>query len=310
LVAEELSRGWMSVASVLARGNSFYRMVPGSGEQRKRRIERMAAGDYLGALAISEPGAGSDMSAIRTRAQRDGDHWVVNGNKYWCTFADEADFLSVVCRVDDGDGGSSLQVIPVDKQRGGFPAGVQGAPIPKIGYHGWRTFELAFDSARVPAQTDQPAQDLRAIKHTLTIARAHTAARSIGLAQAALDQAMAYACERVQFGRPIAQFQAIRFKIATMATEIEAARALMYSVASRVDAGERADKEAAMVKYFASEMSERVTSEAMQILGGAGYTTDYPVERYWRDARLTKIFEGTSEIMQKIISDRLLGREK
>ena len=140
------------------------------------------------------------------------------------------------------------------------------------------------------------------------MARAHTAARSIGAAQGALNVAVDYANEREQFGSPIGKFQAIRFKIATAATEIEAARQLMYHVCSEIDAGRRADKEAAMVKYFAAEMSERVTSECLQIMGGAGYTTHYPVERYWRDARLTKIFEGTSEIMQRIISDRIMGK--
>ncbi|WP_456656451.1 acyl-CoA dehydrogenase family protein [Bradyrhizobium sp. JR3.5] len=142
----------------------------------------------------------------------------------------------------------------------------------------------------------------------LELARAHTAARSIGLAQAALDHAMAYAKERVQFGEPIANFQAIRFKIATMATEIEAARQLMYHTCCEIDADRPAGMLTSMVKFFASEMAERVTSEALQILGGAGYTTLHPVERYWRDARLTKIFEGTSEIQQRIISDKLLGQ--
>lgn len=311
LVAEELAQGWMSVASLLARGNSFYKMVPGTPADRKDKIARMASGNYLGALAMSEPAAGSDLSAIKTRAVRDGDDWVINGSKYWCTFADGADFISVVCRVEGESGEPALRIIPVEKPRGELPGGVQGSPIPKIGYHGWKTWELAFDNARVPV-ADDPERDasLMAIKNTLTVARAHTAARSIGLSQAALDQAIAYAKERQQFGKPIAEFQAIRFKIATMATEIEAARQLMYSVATQIDSGERADKEAAMVKYYASEISERVTSEAMQILGGAGYTTDYPVERYWRDARLTKIFEGTSEIMQRLISDRILGRAK
>ena len=142
----------------------------------------------------------------------------------------------------------------------------------------------------------------------LETARAHTAARSIGLAQGALEDATAYAQEREQFGMPIAEFQAIRFKIATMATEIEAARQLLYSVCNSIDTGARCDKEASMVKYFASEMAERVTSEAMQILGGAGYTKLHAVERHWRDARLTKIFEGTSEIQQRIISDKILGK--
>lgn len=313
LVAEELARGWMSVASLIARGNGFYRSVPGTGEARRAKIEAMAQGRYLGAAALSEPQTGSDLSSVACRARRDGEEWVITGNKYWCTFADGADFISVLCRIDDPaapEGSRGTVAVIVEKPRGELPKGVSGSPIPKIGYFGWKTWELHFDNVRAPAQ---PARDgegraFQATAAALGVARAHTAARSIGLAQAALDHAMAYAKERVQFGQPIADFQAIRFKIATMATEIEAARQLMYHTCAELDAGRPATMETSMVKYFASEMSERVTSEALQILGGAGYTTLHPVERYWRDARLTKIFEGTSEIQQRIISDQLLGK--
>ena len=319
LVAEELARGWMSVASIIARGNGFYRSIPGWGAERDEKIARMAVGDYLGAFAMSEPGAGSDMAGVRCRARRDGDEWVISGNKYWCTFADGADFISVICRIDTEDDArqAGMKSISVEKPRGELPAGVTGSPIPKIGYHGWKTWELHFDEVRAP-NIESPPEARRGapgmsggfvgIQQGLEVARAHTAARSIGAAEGALQVAVAYAAEREQFGQPIARFQAIRFKIATMATEIEAARQLMYYVCSEIDSGRRCDKEAAMVKYFAAEMAERVTSEALQILGGAGYTTHYPVERYWRDARLTKIFEGTSEIMQRIISDRILGK--
>lgn len=319
LVAEELARGWMSVASLIARGNSFYRSIPGYGAERDEKIARMAVGDYLGAFAMSEPNVGSDMASVTCRATREGDEWVINGSKYWCTFADGADFISVICKVDsDSDSRQAgMKSIPVEKPKGELPKGVQGSPIPKIGYHGWKTWELHFDNVRVPAY-DPPADSFNGakgmdggfvgIQQGLEVARAHTAARSIGAAQGALNVAIDYANERVQFGQPIAKFQAIRFKVATAATEIEAARQLMYYVCNEIDSGRRCDKEAAMVKYFAAEMSERVTSECLQILGGAGYTTHYPVERYWRDARLTKIFEGTSEIMQRIISDRIMGK--
>ncbi len=319
LIAEELARGWMSVASVIARGNGFWRSVPGFGPVRDEKIARMAVGDYLGAFAMSEPNAGSDMAGVSCRATRDGGDWIINGNKYWCTFADGADFISVVCRVetDSESRQAGMKSIAVEKPRGELPEGVQGSPIPKIGYHGWKTWELHFDNVRVPA-IDAPVEDgagpatmgggFVGIQRGLEVARAHTAARSIGAAQGALNVAVDYANEREQFGSPIGKFQAIRFKIATAATEIEAARQLMYHVCTQIDAGRRADKEAAMVKYFAAEMSERVTSECLQIMGGAGYTTHYPVERYWRDARLTKIFEGTSEIMQRIISDRIMGK--
>lgn len=196
------------------------------------------------------------------------------------------------------------------KPRGELPAGVAGSPIPKIGYFGWKTWELAFDDCRVPASAmiGQEGRGFYLAQQGLEMARAHTAARSIGLARGALEDSIAYAKERAQFGNPIAEFQAIRFKIAHMATEIEASRQLMYHVCESIDTGQRCDLEAGMVKYYAAEMAERVTSEGVQIHGGAGYTTLHAVERYWRDARLTKIFEGTSEIQLRIISDKLLGR--
>ena len=311
LVAEELARGWMSVASIIARGNRFYSSVPGHKEERLAKIALMAKGRYLGAAALSEPQTGSDLSSVACRARRDGDHWIITGNKYWCTFADGSDFIRVLCRLDDPSGAKAGTVsVSVEKPKGELPKGVTGSPIPKIGYYGWKTWELHFDHVRAPALPDGEGEGraFQAAAAGLEVARAHTAARSIGLARAALDHAMAYAKERVQFGEPISNFQAIRFKIATMATEIEAARQLMHHTCTEIDAGRPAGTLTSMVKYFASEMAERVTSEALQILGGAGYTTLHPVERYWRDARLTKIFEGTSEIQQRIISDRLLGK--
>jgi len=315
-VAEELARGWMSVASIIARGNSFYRSIPGEGDERRRKIELMAKGQYLGAAALSEPGTGSDLSGVQCRARREGDEWVLNGSKYWCTFADGADYISVLCRIDDPDapgGRAGTTSVSVEKPKGELPKGCTGSPIPKIGYFGWRTWELHFDNVRAPvrvSETGNPeaGRAVQGVAFGLGLARAHTAARSIGLARGALEDAIAYAKERVQFGQPISDFQAIRFKIASMATEVEAARQLMYYVCSEIDAGRAGRVETSMVKLFASEMAERVTSEALQIFGGAGYTTLHPIERYWRDARLTKIFEGTSEIQQRIIADTLLGK--
>jgi alkylation response protein AidB-like acyl-CoA dehydrogenase len=317
LVAEELARGWMSVASIIARGNSFYRSVPGEGEERARKIALMAKGQYLGAAALSEPGTGSDLSSVSCRARREGDEWVLTGSKYWCTFADGADYISVLCRLDDPaapPGRAGTISVSVEKPKGELPKGCTGSPIPKIGYFGWKTWELYFDGVRAPVRqgpsgnSEPGGRAHQAVAFGLGLARAHTAARSIGLAQGALEDSIAYARERIQFGQPISDFQAIRFKLATMATEIEAARQLMYYVCSEIDAGRAGRVETSMVKYFASEMAERVTSEALQIHGGAGYTTLHSIERYWRDARLTKIFEGTSEIQQRIIADALLGK--
>lgn len=313
LVAEELARGWMSVASIIARGNGFYRSIPFDGEERLKRIRLMAEGKYLGALAMSEPEVGSDISSITCRARVEDDHWVITGNKYWCTFADGANFIQVIARTegDPAKRHAALTGIGIEKPPGELPEGVTGSPIPKIGYHGWKTWELHFENVRVPItkqQRESKGQAFYGMTRGLQTARAHTAARSIGLAQGALEQAIAYSKERIQFRRPIADFQAIRFKIANMAAQVEAARQLNYSVCAKIDTGVSCAKEAAMVKYYAAEMSERVCSDALQVLAGAGYTTDYPVERYWRDARLTKIFEGTSEIMLKIVSDELLGK--
>jgi acyl-CoA dehydrogenase len=306
----------MSVASIIARGNGLSAGRGMSEDQRKVFLPRAARGEFLGAAAMSEPDVGSDLGNISCRAKKDGDSWVINGNKYWCTFADGADYIMVFARTSPPLSAEKrwhgISAFMVEKKRGEFPLGMVGSPIPKIGYFGWKTFELALDGVRVPQHclVGKKGEAFLMMAQGLETARAHTAARAIGLAQGALEDAIAYAQDRKQFGLPIAEFQAIRFKIASMATEIEAARQLMYHVCAQIDAGRRCDKEASMVKYFASEMAERVTSEAMQILGGAGYTRLFAVERYWRDARLTKIFEGTSEIQQRIIANCLLGKSE
>ncbi len=312
LITEELARAWMSVASIVARGNGL-----GGGfseEQRHKYLPRTARGEFLGAFALSEPGAGSDVANLHCRARREGDEWVVNGAKMWCTFADGADYITLFARTDPDVNPQrrhlGISAFLIEKERGGFPTGINGNPVRKIGYHGWKTWELAFDDFRLPASAllGEEGKAFYTAMGGLEVARAHTAARAIGLSRGALEDSIKYAHEREQFGEPIGNFQAIRFKIATMATKIEAARQLMYHVATEIDSGRRCDTEASMVKYFASEMAEGVTSEGLQIHGGAGYTTDFAVERYWRDARLTKIFEGTSEIQQRVISDALLGR--
>ena len=313
LVAEELARGWMSVASIIARAASLMGVGGWPEDKRRELTAKAAQGKYLAAVSLSEPNVGSDLASVSCRAVLDGDDWVITGNKYWCTFADGADYIQLLARAEGSDDPAlkGLKNFIIEKERGSLPEGCSGSPIPKIGYFGWNTFELAFDGCRIPKEnviTGGTGDGFRNTVNWLNVARAHTAARSIGLARGALEDAMDYAHERVQFGVPIADFQETRFKIARMASEVEAARQLMYHVATLMDNGEKADREAAMVKWYASEMAERVTSDALQILGGAGYTKLHAVERYWRDARLTKIFEGTSEIQLRIISDRLLGR--
>ncbi len=322
LVAEELGRAWMSVASMIARGNGL-----GAGFSKERRDEllpKMARGEHLGAFALSEPDSGSDVASIRCRAEPDADGWVINGQKMWCTFADGADFIILVARstpFDPTNRHAGITQFYIPKKRGSLPEGVEGTPMRKVGYHGWKTWELSFSDFRVPADAiltpsrggDGKGGDKDGFKRAmkgLSTARVHTAARSIGLARGSLEDSIVYMQQREQFGRPIGDFQYLRFKVAQMATDIEAARRLMYSVADDIDHDRPSDVDASMVKLFASEMSERVTSDGIQIHGGAGYTSEYPVERYWRDARLTKIFEGTSEIQMRIISDAHLPRAK
>ncbi|MCM2393391.1 acyl-CoA dehydrogenase family protein [Streptomyces albipurpureus] len=311
LVVEELARGWMSVASLIARGQQFAHGFDAG--QRAEYLPRMARGEFLSAFALSEAEAGSDVANLRCRAERDGDGWRITGQKMWCTFADGSDYLQVFARtepLDPSHRSRGITCFLMPKERGTLPDGVTGTPVRKIGYHGWKTWELSFEGARVePGMiVGEEGRGFGVAMGDLVIARIHTAARAIGLARGALEDSIAYAAQRVQFGRPIGENQAIRFKIADMATQIEASRALLHRICTDYDAGQPSNLQASMVKLHATEMAERVTSEGLQIHGGAGYTTDFAVERHWRDARLTKIFEGTSEIQMKIISDALLGR--
>jgi alkylation response protein AidB-like acyl-CoA dehydrogenase len=351
LITEELARGWMSVASIIARANGLGCVTPD-------QLAASAEGRRIAAFALSEPTAGSDVAGIECRAERAGDEWVINGEKRWCGVAKMADCIVLLARTQPIRAEQrylGIDAFLIEKERDSFPPGLAGEPIDKIGYHGMTTWNLRFDDFRLPADARMSAR-LRARREDddgdsrdrsqgrdggqgggggqafgggesgdggqgggggqaflgamsgLNVARAHTAARATGLARGALEDALAYAQEREQFGRPIASFQAIRFKLADMATGVEAARQLYYHAAQLIDDGEVGDKEAAIAKLFATEMAERMTSEGIQVYGGNGYTTDHAVERYWRDARLTTIFEGTSEIQRRIISDRLLGR--
>jgi alkylation response protein AidB-like acyl-CoA dehydrogenase len=322
LVSEELARAWMSVGSILARGQGLGTQVL-DDVRRGELLQRSARGEWIGAIALSEPGAGSDLAAVQTRAVRDGDDWVITGHKRWAGNALAADFLEVLCRVSDPGPGESRSagLVPflVVKERGVFPEGISGHPIDKIGYHGFLTWDLQRDGVRVPDsdrltglypdETDTSDESgFAAVQRGLNIARVHTAARAVGLARAAVEDCTVYLQEREQFGHPIGDFQALRFALADMAAEVAQARVFWQQVAHLIDEGEPVEREAAAVKLLATEMAVRVTGQAMQLHGGNGYTTERRVERYWRDARLTTIFEGTSEIQRRIISDRMLPR--
>jgi alkylation response protein AidB-like acyl-CoA dehydrogenase len=322
LVSEELARAWMSVASILARAQGLGTQVL-DDRRRHELLGRSARGEWIGAIALSEPGAGSDLAAVQTRAEQDGDGWVLTGRKRWCGNALAADFVEVLCRVrdpaPDEPRSAGLQPFLVVKERDAFPDGMTGTPIDKIGYHGFVTWDLELDGLRVPdadrltglyAEEGGADDDsgFAAMQRGLNVARVHTAARAVGLARAAVEDSTAYLQEREQFGHPIGDFQALRFALADLAADVEQARAFTHYAANLLDEGLPAERETAMVKLTASEMAVRVTGAAMQLHGGNGYTTERRVERYWRDARLTTIFEGTSEIQRRIISDRMLPR--
>jgi alkylation response protein AidB-like acyl-CoA dehydrogenase len=323
MVSEELARAWMSVASILARSQGMGTAVADAA-RRAELLRRSAAGRWIGAVALSEPDAGSDLANVQTRAVLDGDEWVVTGRKRWCGNALAADFIQVLVRVADPEPGESrsrgLRNLLLVKERGSFPAGLSGYPIDKVGYHGFLTWDLTFDGVRIPADDliveagDDARGDgdsgagFREAQKFLNTARVHTAARAVGLARAAVEDSVLYLQEREQFGHPIGDFQALRFALADMAAQVEQARSFYRQVAHLLDEGVPCEKEAAMVKLQATEMAVRVTNQAMQLHGGNGYTTERQVERHWRDARLTTIFEGTSEIQKRIISNAMLPR--
>ena len=322
LVSEELARAWLSVGSILARGQGLGTQTIDDA-RRLELLRRSAQGKWIGAIALSEPTAGSDLAAVQTRAIRESDHWLLSGTKRWAGFALAADFIEVLARTREPKQGeprsAGLETFLVVKQPGTFPDGVTGRVIDKIGYHGLLTWHLELDGVIVPEGdrltglygdegADVDLGGFAAVQRGLNIARVHTAARAVGLARAALEDTWAYLQEREQFGHPISEFQALRFALADMAAEVAQARAFWQQVAHLLDQGEAAESESAQLKLLATEMAVRVTNQAMQLHGGNGYTTERRIERYWRDARLTTIFEGTSEIQRRIISDRMLPR--
>src|SRR4051794_15612865 len=324
MVSEELARAWMSTASILARSQGLGTAVADDA-RRPELLARSARGEWIDAIAPSEPDAGSDLAGVSTRAVLDGDEWVVTGRKRWCGNAKAADFIQVLVRERDPEPGESrskgLVNLLLEKERGEFPPGLTGYPIDKVGYHGFLTWDLTFDSVRIPkddvideaAASDEEGEaaeraGFAEAQKFLNTARVHTAARAVGLARAALEDSIRYLQERQQFGHPIGDFQALRFAVAQMAAQVEQSRSFYRQVAHLLDLGLPCEREASMVKLEATEMSVRVTNQAMQLHGGNGYTTERPVERHWRDARLTTIFEGTSEIQKRVISDRLLPR--
>jgi butyryl-CoA dehydrogenase len=308
---EEIAYGWMSLAGVLNTHTIVANLIGrhGTDDQKAQWLPRLATGEVRGAFSLSEPDAGSDTRAIRCRATADGEEYVIDGTKMWVTNGERAGLVALAARTPEG-----VTCFLVDKEPGTTFGGISvSRQIDKLGYKGVETVEMAYDAHRVPASAVLGGPDglgvgLHYILGSLELGRINVAARALGVGRAAFDAAMTYAEQRRAFGVPIIEHQAIAFKLSDMATKIEAARLLVASAAERFERGERADIEAGMAKLFASEMALDVATEAMRIHGGYGYTKDFPVERYFRDAPLMIIGEGTNEIQRMVIARGLRKR--
>jgi len=320
VVTEELSRVWLSVGSVMTRMLIAGGLILNGGteEQKERWLPGIASGETLPAAAFTEPNAGSDTAGMQLRAvKQPNGSYLLNGAKTWITFANRAHLMTVLARTDPDASKrhKGLSMLVVEKEPGNefMPPHLTGAPIPTIGYYGMKSFSLNFEDFEVPAENLIGGVEGKGFYQLMGVyetARIQTAARAVGVAQAAFDAALQYSQERQAFGKPIADFQVIGHKIAHMATEIEAGRQLTYYAAQMKDQGKRCDLEAGMAKLFCADMVERVTSEALQIFGGYGYAMEYPAHRFWRDGRIFKIFEGTSEIQAEVIAKRLIPEKK
>jgi len=305
---EEIAAAWMTVGVGLSvhTMSCFALARFGTDEQRDQWLPGQLGGDLLGAYALSEPQAGSDAAALSTRAVRDGDDYVVSGTKAWITHAGQADFYTVMVRTSD-DGGRGVSCLLLDA---GTPGLGFGALEHKMGLTGSPTAQLLLDGARVPVtrRLGAEGQGLKIALEALDSGRLGIAACAVGLAQAALDEAVEYAKGRSQFGQPIIDFQGLQFMLADMAAGVESARATYVDAARRRDRGLPFHRQASVAKLVATDMAMRVTTDAVQVLGGAGYTRDFPVERYLREAKVPQIFEGTNQVQRMVIA-RELRRE-
>jgi alkylation response protein AidB-like acyl-CoA dehydrogenase len=308
LAVEELSRVDASAGVIVDVQNTLVNNALlrwGNAEQKKRYLPKMAA-DTVGAYALSEAGSGSDAFALQTRAELRGSEYVLSGRKLWITNSKEADLFVLFATLDSVAGYKGITAFLVEKK---FPGFSVGKKEDKLGIRASSTCELILEDCKVPKENvlGEPGKGYKIAIETLNEGRIGIGAQMIGLARGAWEYAANYAQERKQFGKPIADFQGIQFQIAQMATEIEAARLMVYNAARMKDAGTNFIKEAAMAKLFASQVAERVTSLAIEIYGGYGFTKDYPVEKYWRDSKIGKIYEGTSNMQLGTIAKLLLG---
>lgn len=308
IAMEELSVGWMSVAGILGTHMMTAWMILnyGTDEQKKTYLPKMATGEWHSGMALTEPGSGSDAAALKTRAVREDDQWVVNGSKMFISNAEHGTMFSVFARTDpEKPKAKGISCILVHKGTPGFQV---SRHLKKMGYRGIRTSELVFEDARVPLENllGQENEGFPMIMSGLEGGRVNVAARSVGLARAAFEDSMRYSQQRETFGKPLAGHQLIQAKLAEMGTRIHAAKLMTYHAANLKAQGKRCDLEAGMAKFFASETAEFCASEAIQVHGGMGYIQELPVERYFRDSKLLVVGEGSNEIQRLIIAKRLL----
>ncbi|TMB43420.1 MAG: acyl-CoA dehydrogenase [Chloroflexi bacterium] len=313
IVFEEISKAWMGVAGILGTHSLATLMLArfGTSAQQARWLPDLATGVRRSGIALTEPQAGSDLQGIATVARRVGDHYVVNGTKTWITNARHADPLPVLVKTDPAaqPRHSGMSVLMVEQ---GMPGFSFGKDLDKLGYRGPESSEVFLADCLVPVENllgGQEGHGLQQVLQALEFGRVNIAGRAVGVAQASLDRSLAYARERHAFGRPIADFQAIQLKLADMATEVQAARLLTWWAASALDSGRRADLETGMAKLYASEVCIKAALEAMRIHGGYGYSTEYEIERFYRDAPLMAIGEGTNDILRTVIARRLVLEE-
>lgn len=277
----------------------------GNEKQKSKYVPKLACGEYLGAFCLTEPSAGSDAGSLKTRAVRVGDTYILDGAKVFITNGGEADVYIVFAVTDPEEGSRGISAFIVERDMPGF---IIGKDEEKMGLHGSRTVQLTFEGLRVPAENllGAEGEGFKIAMANLDVGRIGIAAQSLGIAEASLDASVHYAKERVQFGKPISEQQGVAFKLADMATKVEAAKLLVYQAANMRAMDKSCGKEASMAKLFASKTAMENAIEAVQVFGGYGYTKDYPVERYFRDAKVTQIYEGTSEIQKIVISKHLL----
>ncbi len=310
IAREEISRVSPACGSIAGLNTMF--IMPllhfGSEEQRQKYLPIIAKGGIVTAIAISEPQAGSDVSAMNTRAVKNGDSYVINGRKQWCSYGCVADYIVVMARTSDSAGADGISAFIIEPKK--MKGITFGRHERKMGWRGAPNTSIFFDNVRIPAENlvGKEGKGFKASMRALDLNRPTIGAQSVGLAQGALDASIAYAKERKQFNRSIAEFQGVQFMLADMAMQIEAARSLVYECARAGDESDwkRLNVLASMAKCFGSDMVMRVTTDAVQIFGGYGYTMDYPVERMMRDAKLTQIFEGTNQIQRMVIARDLL----